>query len=145
MLTTTTAQPTGTLAPAATPSITFPTGLPGFPGERSFTLVRWGAAEGPYSVLVDQADPDVRFLVVPPAVFFPDYVVDVDDAIAEGLELDDADDCLLLVIVTLGARAQDATANLLGPLVINVRIRRGAQAVLSDSTYSTRVPLAPSS
>lgn len=129
---------------AAAPAVDFPAGLPGFPGARSFTLVRWGASEGPYSVLVDLGDPGVRFLVVPPAVFFPDYAVDLDDAIAAALELDDADDCLLLVIVTLGARAQDATANLLGPIVINVRNRRGAQAVLSDSGYSTRVPLAPS-
>lgn len=128
---------------AALPAVSFPWGLPGFPGERSFALVRWGASEGPYSVLVDLGDPSVRFLVVPPAAFFPDYEVDLDDVIAAALELDDADDCLLLVIVTLGARAVDATANLLGPIVINVRTRRGMQAVLADSGHSTRVPLAP--
>lgn len=124
------------------PAVVFPAGLPGFPGPRSFGMFRWGASEGPYSVLVDLDDPSVRFLVVPPAAFFPEYVVDVDDVVVQELDLQDADECLLLVIVTLGERASDATANLLGPLVINTRTRRGRQAVLADSPHGTRVPLA---
>jgi flagellar assembly factor FliW len=34
------------------------------------------------------------------------------------------------------------TANLLGPLVINPRTRRGRQLVLTESGYSTRHPVA---
>ncbi len=128
-------------APLDVPEVRFAAGLPGFPGPRRFALVRWGAADGPYSVLVDLDAPVVRFLVVPPQVFFPDYVVDLDDAVAEALALDDPDDCLLLVIVALGERAEDATANLLGPIVINVRTLQGLQAVLAESGHSTRVPL----
>lgn len=129
------------VAAADVPELVFPTGLPGFPGERRFALVRWGAFEGPYSLMVDLDDPDVRFLVMPPYVFFPDYVVDLDDAIAAKIHLDKAENCLLLVIVTLGARPEDATANLLGPVVINLETREGVQAVLAESGYSTRVPL----
>lgn len=128
--------------PMDVPHLTFASGLPGFPGSRRFALVGWGAEGGPYRVLVDVADPRVRFLVVPPQVFFPDYAVDLDDAVAAKVHLDDADDCLLLVIVTLGRRPQDATANLLGPVVVNLRTREGVQAVLADSSHGTRVPLA---
>lgn len=128
-------------AAADVPELVFPTGLPGFPGERRFALVRWGAFEGPYSLMVDLDDPDVRFLVMPPYVFFPDYVVDLDDAIAAKIHLDKAENCLLLVIVTLGSRPEDATANLLGPVVVNLETREGVQAVLAESGYSTRVPL----
>ncbi len=142
-------SPTQAVAPAAAaadvPELVFASGLPGFPGERRFALVRWGAFEGPYSLMVDLDDPDIRFLVMPPYVFFPDYVVDLDDVIAAKVHLERPEDCLLLVIVTLGQKPEDATANLLGPLVINVRNHRGLQAVLSDSGYSTRVPLVPSS
>lgn len=129
------------VAAADVPELVFPTGLPGFPGERRFALVRWGAFEGPYSLMVDLDDPDVRFLVMPPYVFFPDYVVDLDDAIAAKIHLDKAENCLLLVIVTLGSRPEDATANLLGPVVVNLETREGVQAVLAESGYSTRVPL----
>lgn len=127
--------------PLDVPEVMFTAGLPGFPGPRRFALVRWGDDGGPYSVMVDLDAPVVRFLVVPPQVFFPDYVVDLDDAVASALHLDDPDDCLLLVIVALGDRAEDATANLLGPIVINVRTLEGQQAVLADSGHSTRVPL----
>ena len=123
------------------PEVLFAQGLPGFPGPRRFALVRWGAADGPYSVMVDLDAPEVRFLVVPPQVFFPDYVVDLDDALAEALELDDADDCLVLVIVALGDRPQDATANLLGPIVVNTRTKQAAQIVLEESKYTTKKPL----
>lgn len=123
------------------PELVFASGLPGFPGERRFALVRWGAFEGPYSLMVDLERPDVRFLVMPPYVFFPDYVVDLDDAIAAKIHLERPEDCLLLVIVTLGNRPEDATANLLGPVVINLQTREGVQAVLAESGHSTRVPL----
>jgi flagellar assembly factor FliW len=123
------------------PELVFASGLPGFPGERRFALVRWGAFEGPYSLMVDLENPDVRFLVMPPYVFFPDYVVDLEDSIAAKIHLERAEDCLLLVIVTLGSTPEEATANLLGPVVINLKTREGMQAVLAESGHSTRVPL----
>lgn len=131
------------VAPVDVPELRFANGLPGFPGERRFALVRWGAFEGPYSLMVDLDDPSVRFLVMPPYDFFPDYVVDLDDAIAAKVHLERAEDCLLLVIVTLTGRPEEATANLLGPVVINLQTREGTQAVLAESGYSTRTPLVP--
>lgn len=129
------------VAPVDVPELRFANGLPGFPGERRFGLVRWGAFEGPYSLMVDLDDPSVRFLVMPPYVFFPDYVVDLDDATAARIHLERAEDCLLLVIVTLTGRPEEATANLLGPVVVNLDTREGTQAVLAESGYSTRTPL----
>jgi flagellar assembly factor FliW len=129
------------VAPVDVPELHFSHGLPGFPGERRFALLRWGAFEGPYSLMVDLDDPQVRFLVMPPHAFFPDYVVDIDDVVAAKVHLERAEDCLLLVIVTLTGQPEDATANLLGPVVINLQTREGTQAVLAESGYSTRTPL----
>lgn len=129
--------------PQTPPMIRFRRGLPGFPGDRSFCLLRWGAGDGVYSLLVDPEDPTVRFLVVPPGLFFPTYEVELDDATVAQLEVDRVDEVLLLVIVTLHERPEDATANLLGPLVINTGRREGLQFVLPDSHWGTRVPLLP--
>ncbi len=123
------------------PELHFRAGLPGFPGERRFALVRWGANEGPYSVLVDLDDTDIRFLVAPPALFFPQYEVDLDDQSVELLGLQDASEALVLMIVTLGDKPEDATANLLGPVVINTRTREGLQVVLPETGWTTKVPL----
>lgn len=131
------------VATAGTPAIRFRSGLPGFPGDRSFCLIRWGGVGGVYSLLVDPDDPAVRFLVVPPGLFFPSYEIELDDATVTRLEIDSADQVLLLVIVTVHERPQEATANLLGPLVINTERREGLQLVLPDPKWGTRVPLLP--
>ena len=120
----------------------FPFGLPGFPGARRFALVRWGDENSPFSVLADLDDEGVRFLVVPPTCFFPDYEPELDDATVAKAGLTSAEEALILVIVTLGDTAQDATANLLGPIVVNLRTLEGVQAVLATSDYGTRVRLA---
>jgi flagellar assembly factor FliW len=80
-------------------------------------------------------------VVVPPSVFFPDYEPELDDEVVDALDLRSAEDALLLVIVTLGEAAAEATANLLGPVVINQRTRAAAQAVLASGQHGTRVPL----
>jgi flagellar assembly factor FliW len=46
------------------------------------------------------------------------------------------------VIVTIRERATDATANLLGPIVVNKRTNEAMQVVLHNSPYDVRTPLA---
>ena len=121
--------------------LTFPLGLPGFADLRRFALVHWGPEDSPYARLVSLDTPDVAFLVAPPEAFFDDYDVPLGDEDAELLKLDEASQALVLVLITVGERVEEATANLLGPLVLNTRERLGMQVVLNDRERSTRVPL----
>jgi flagellar assembly factor FliW len=123
------------------PELTFPGGLAGFPDTERFALVE---VEGgsPLFRLCSLDVPGLEFVVAPPAVFFPDYAPEVDDTSATRLGLDDPDDALLLVILTLGARASEATANLLAPIVVDRRDGRAAQVVLQGD-HSLRAPLTP--
>lgn len=125
---------------AGVPTLSLPAGLPGFPGAQRFALVRWGPADSPFSLLRSLDDPELEFVVVPPGVFFPGYAPDLDDATAEDLGLTDADDAVVLVLVTVGEAAADATANLLAPIVVNRRTREAAQVVLADD-LDLRAPL----
>jgi flagellar assembly factor FliW len=120
------------------PELRFPGGLPGFPGEERFALVRWGGDDSPFSLLQSLETAGLEFLVVPPTIFFPEYAPEVDDDTVEALALHDADDAIVLVIVSLAERPQDATANLLGPIVINRHSRIGAQAVLTKGNHDPR-------
>lgn len=120
--------------------LTFDTGLPGFPEARRFVLVNWGDEGSPFSIMRCLDDAALEFVVVPPVVFFPEYEPEIDDATAEQLKLESGDDALILVIVTLGATATDATANLLGPIVINRHTNVAAQAILVGD-YELREPL----
>ncbi len=131
-------------APAAPPThpageIIFDHGLPGFPSTRRFLLEAWGVANGPFSLL-RSVERDTEFLLADPDVFFPDYTAEIDDETATWLGLRQADDAVLFVIVTVGDRADQATANLLGPIVVNRSTGRAIQAVLNEG-FSTREPL----
>lgn len=127
------------------PELHFDSGLPGFPDARRFVLVRLGDEVSPFSVLrsLDEGT-DLEFVVTHPALFFPDYEPELDDDTATRLELQSADDAVLLVIVTVADPVSASTANLLGPIVVNRHTRAAAQAVLGNSGYATREALVPS-
>jgi flagellar assembly factor FliW len=116
-------------------------GLPGFPGVHRFRLMPWGAATGPFSLLMCLDIEDLAFVVAPPAVFFPDYTPAIDRATADRLGLVSPDDAAVYVIVTLGPTPVDATANLLGPLIVNRRNLLAAQVVLEGSGWDVRTRL----
>jgi len=129
--------------PVDVPELAFPAGLPGFEDLRRFALAHWGGPDSPYARLVSLERPDVAFLVAPPEAFFDDYDVEVRDDDAALLQLDDPADALVLVLITVGERVEEATANLLGPLVLNTRAQLGAQIVPpeADPSRGARVPL----
>jgi flagellar assembly factor FliW len=125
--------------------IRFAAGLPGFPHVHDFHLKPWGPPGSPYLLLRAVDDPDVGFVVVPPWVFYPEYEFDLDDATAERLGLAVSDDAIVLAVVTLRDRPEEATLNLLGPIVVNRHTHEAAQVVLPTTSYSVRAPLAVAS
>lgn len=122
--------------------LTFAAGLPGFPDAHRFHLALWGPEGTPFMLMTAAEDPDVGFVVVPPWVFYPSYEFDLDDGTAERLALDRPEDAVVFCVVTLRDRPQDATVNLLGPIVVNRHTLEAAQVVLPTSGYSVRAPLA---
>src|SRR5918911_1025726 len=122
------------------PVLEFALPMPGFPEHRRFVLVQVDEGGLLYSLTsADQSE--VRFLVVPPTPFFPDYAVDVDDESLSTLGSDEAGDLLILLVITAGETAQDTTANLMAPIVVSQRNRRAVQLVLGGSGLPIRAPL----
>ena len=119
--------------------ITLVGGLAGFSQGERYALVEVSPTS-PLFRLCSLDEPGLDFLVAPPAVFFSDYAPEIDDASAARLELVDAEDALLLVVLTVGEDAGSATANLMAPIVINARTRQAAQVIV-EGTYPLRAPL----
>ena len=113
--------------------------MPGFPGVRRFALVRLDE-EGVLCALRSVDEPSLRFLVVPPHLFFPDYAPVVDDATVAALGIESPDDVVVLAVVNAGDSPVDATVNLLAPVLVNTATRQGAQVVLTDD-LPVRAPL----
>jgi flagellar assembly factor FliW len=85
----------------------------------------------------DSAD-TLHFIVIEPGGLVPGYEPEIFDADVEQLGITDPSEVLILNIVTLQRQSPvEATANLIGPLVVNRRTRVGRQLVVSNySRYS---------
>lgn len=119
-----------------------PEGMLGFPDLRRLALIAHDD-DGAYYWLQSVDQPDLAFLAVVPWRFFPAYeaVLSTEDEAALGLE-DPADAFLLCLVSVRHGATVEASANLLGPLVTNLRTRQARQVVLADSGYPARAPLA---
>lgn len=84
-----------------------------------------------------------HFIVIEPAGLVPGYAPELFDADAEGLDLRDPAEAMLLNIVTLRSQNPlEATVNLVGPIVMNRRTRVARQLVIANySQYSAHWPL----
>lgn len=114
--------------------------MPGFPEQRRFALVRLDET-GDLCSLRSLDDPELRFLVVPPNRFFPDYAPEVEDDVIADLEIGSPEDVLLLVVLNAGTSLSSTTANLAAPVLVNPATRRAGQIVLDEPGLPLAAPL----
>lgn len=114
--------------------------MPGFPDLSRFALVQLDDA-GELCSLTSLEQPGLRFLVVPPARFFPDYAPEVDDDVVVDLEIESPEDVLVLVVLTAGQSLAETTANLAAPFLVNPATRRAGQVVLDQPGLPVAAPL----
>lgn len=127
----------GTIEVEEDAAITFREGLLGFRDFKRYYFHE-PAAGAPFKWMQCMDLPALGFVVTDPRLFKPDYSVKVASAQLEGLEIENADDALVWVILTIPEDPAKMTANLQGPLVINTARRLGAQLVLSDDDVTTK-------
>jgi flagellar assembly factor FliW len=81
----------------------------------------------------------VTFFLVDPFVFFDGFALDLSPSEAGRLGASDASQMAVFAIVTFPAtRDEPATANLQGPIVINVAHRHAAQVIVSEGPWGVR-------
>ncbi len=115
----------------------FPNGVFGFPGCRDWVIADAGRA-GLYWLQSTEAEA-LTFLIADPFVFFPDYVVDLGAGPLDELRATSPTDVAVFAIITLPGPADPCpTVNLQGPLVLNLKTRRGLQLVMQDSPFGVR-------
>lgn len=109
----------------------FPDGIPGFPGERRFTLDAM-VEDGAFQLLNSVDTAGVSIVVTRPWVFFPDYAPEIATTDERELGLEAPEDAVLFCAVSIDAAAGRLYVNLRGPFVINRRTHTGRQVVLDD-------------
>ncbi len=118
----------------------FDEGVPGFPQLRRFAMLEFEDVK-PFSYLQSLDDPPIALLVVNPFLIHPSYRFELGETDARSLQAQKLDDVSVFVVATIPENTSDATINLMAPVLINEKSRRGRQVILLDSHYAVRHPL----
>jgi flagellar assembly factor FliW len=127
-------------------SFHFPGGLPGFEQARSFLPLSFPDSQ-PLIFLQSLEEPGLCFITLPVLAADPNYRLEVspEDLGVLGLSARQQPkigaDVLCLAMLSL--REAGPTANLLAPIVVNLRNHRSVQAIASGSGYSHQHALLP--
>lgn len=117
--------------------ISFPAGIPGFEKQKEFVIVHLPEYT-PFEWLVSTDGSGLRFAIINPMVFQPDYSPDIRKEQLEDLEIEKPEDILLYSIVTIRENPEESTANLIGPVIINKTKRVGKQIIIEDEKYTIK-------
>lgn len=116
--------------------IHFSRGMIGFPDERDFVVLSHGESNR-IAWLQSVATPGISFPVVSAHVFsgYPDVPLERHLASA-GLAAEEDEYAVMAVLSALPGHP--ATVNLIAPVIVDTRTRRGAQVILEGSRFSAR-------
>ena len=95
--------------------------------------------DSPFKWLQAAEDPNVAFPVTFPAFFGIDYQFVIPEEKAKQLELTSAENLLSFNITCVPqGNPQNATVNLVGPIVVNMTNKKSMQLVLTNVNFSTK-------
>jgi flagellar assembly factor FliW len=123
----------------------FRAGIPGFEKHTSFIFVEQPHT-GPLIFMQSLGDLGLCFIAMAARAIEPEYRLQLTPEEAVGLGMPYSEkpeigpELLALALITVNQGA-DPVANLLSPIVLNLKTRRGIQAIQMDSDYSLRHPL----
>jgi flagellar assembly factor FliW len=124
--------------------LSFPEGLPGFVAETQFVLLQ-RQSEYPLVYLQSTRTADLCFLALPVLSADSRYALELSDEDTVLLQVPPCPvigtDVLCLALVSL--RANQPTANLFAPIVVNLATRVSAQCFQPSTRYSHRHSLLP--
>ena len=122
-----------------TAALTFVTPPAGLAPLTRFTLTHVDGANGLYSLRAAE-NGAIRLFVLDAAVYLPDYTPEISDEQCSAIDLQTADDAMVLVVANPGDAG--TRMNLLAPIVINVHTGACAQVILEGQDWPLQAELA---
>ena len=111
--------------------ITFPDGIPAFEDAKEFALSNEEKIR-PFLYLNSLDIKGLGFVCVDPFLIYPGYTLNLTSKDIVHLDLKEPGDALVLSFVTVNENVQSTTANLMAPVVTNVKNLRGRQIILEN-------------
>ena len=133
----------GTINVRSDQIISLQPGLLGFSQYHRYVLIEHHQ-EAPFLWLQCLDKSDLAFVVIDPRCFLPDFQPPLLSKVMQEMEVEQPEDLKLLAILTIpSGKPQEMTANLMGPVVINLKTRQGRQLILEDTHYSHKHRVLP--
>jgi len=111
-------------------------GLLGFSQYHRYVLIEH-QRESPFLWLQCLDNPDLAFVVIDPSCLLTDYQPGPLATVIKEMEPEGHENLKVLVILTIPpGKPKEMTANLMGPIVVNLKTRQGKQLVVEDPRYS---------
>jgi len=133
----------GTISIKKEKTIDMPFGMLGFPDKKKFIILQH-REKSPFFWYQSVDDESLAFVITNPFLFKPDYEIDLEDALKEmswnGVGNEHHLEIYIVVNIPKGL-PQKMTGNLIGPILINNKVRQAVQIVISDSPYTHNFPL----
>jgi flagellar assembly factor FliW len=120
--------------------ITFKEGLPGFPQIHRFAILEIEELK-PFQYLHALDDPPISLFIINPFLVDQSYEFKLTDLDMEDVSSKNSKELAVFAVATIPEDPNEATLNLMAPIVINERDRFGKQVILHESKYSVRHPL----
>lgn len=120
--------------------IQFEQGVPGFEDEQQFTILPLDDEKVFYILQSTQTAP-LGFIITNPFHFLKEYDFKIEENYVEQLQLENAKDAAVYVILTVAENFKDSTANLQAPVIVNLKNNKGKQIILTNTTYQTKQKL----
>lgn len=129
----------GTISFEENETIRFDSGLPGFEERKTFLYLQ--TEESIFGCLQSVEEPQLAFVVISPYVICPDYSINLPADETKALNLNAAEEALVLTIVSIREKMEESSANLQAPIIIHRSQCTGRQVLLPESGYPVRFPL----
>ena len=118
--------------------IAFPEAIPGFPEEKEFILIPLDE-ESPFYYLQSVKTKELCLIIANPFIFFPSYEIKLETEVITKLEIDEKQpNIAIYTILTISEDFKKTTANLLGPVIININNKKGLQFISQNNDYNTK-------
>jgi flagellar assembly factor FliW len=117
----------------------FEEGIPGFRHVQKYAIIE--VEESPFMYLQSADHGDVSFIVVSPFDFLKSYEFTLPEELIESLNIKNEQQVKIVSILSVRNDLASATINLGAPIILNTRLRLGAQYILPDGKYSIHHPL----
>ena len=118
-------------------TLTFNQGIPGFLEETEFVILPLPEAEA-FQVLQSIQTKELAFIITDPFQFFLDYDFQLELQEIEKLQLQQAEDAAVYVLLTMSDSVEKITANLQAPVIINTKQQLAKQVILMNTAYETK-------